>query len=278
MGYYLTVISGADEGQTFLIEEDEVVIGRSPSAQFVLKDESVAWEHAVIRRENGKCVINNLSAAGTRLRGKKITTPTRLLSQDEIELSDSCRLLLVEEAESSGRPSALVLIVAGLALVLLLGAGAAYAVYAFSQPVTRAVTPAHWRAAYTRLDDRLEQWTSRGYITPRALVLYRNAWRLEQVSNFHDAASNWEELNSLLLTQRSPDLTIDDLTMAESASPTQKALNVYMGYDPSATPFDYEWATDDAAADALVWFVRKRSVMVRAQATEAGQTGKKKQR
>lgn len=278
MGYFLTVIMGSDEGRSHTIEGDQAVVGRSPSAQFVLADEGVGWEHAVIARVDGKWTVNNLSAAGTRVRGKKITAPTRLAPQDEIELSPTCRLVFAEEADATDRPSAGVLIAVGALLVLLIGIGAAYAVYAFSSTANRPITPNHWRAAYVLLDARLDRWAAAGKMPPRSLQLFRNAWRLEQVSDWVNSASNWEEMNSLLLTQREPSLTEDNLTMSESASPTQKALNVLMGYDRSGHATDFEWDTDNSYADALVWFARKRSAITRQLAEDTGQAGKKKKK
>lgn len=277
MGYYLTVIMGSDQGRSFTIEDDQVVIGRSPSAQFVLADESVAWEHAVVKKDDGKWTLNNLSAAGTRVRGKKIAAPTRLLPEDEIELSPTCRLKFAEEVVAREGPPIAVLILVGVLLLALLGAGATYAVYAFAAPGARPITDAHWRAAYVRLDERIDAWTTTGQMPPRAQLLFRNAWRLEQIADWSDATGNWAELNSLLLTERQPTLTGDELTLSESASPTQKALNVLMGYDRTAQATDFEWATDNAYADALVWFTRKRATITR-QFMEAEQRANQKKK
>lgn len=277
MAYYLTVISGADEGRSCEVEGDQVLIGRSPQAQFPLKDDSIAWEHAVVRRENGRVLIDNLAAGGTRVRGKRITTPTRLAPEDEIELSPTCRLLFIEQ-RTAERPPTLAIVMAAIVLVLLIGGAGAYAYVSLSKPGAKPMTTAHWRTAYTRLGARFDQWSAQGLVPERALARYRNAWRLEQVGLFADAATNWEELNSILLTLSAPAVTGDDLTMAESASHTQRALNVIMGYDPSARHTDFEWNRDDAYADALVWFVRKRAVIARKAAQDAGQTGKKKKR
>ncbi len=276
MGYYLTVIMGTDEGRSHTIEGDQAVIGRSPSAQFVLGDESVGWEHAVVALTDGKWTVNNLAAAGTRVRGKKITAPTRLAPQDEVELSPTCRLQFAEEQDTSGRPSAGVVIAVGALLLLLVGVGAAYAVYAFSSTVSRPITPIHWRNASILIDGRLDEWSSNGKMPPRAILLFRNAWRLEQVTDWSGAARNWEELNSLMLTQREPTVTEDDLTMSESASATPKALNILMEYDKSGHPRDFEWDNDNSYADALVWFARKRSAITRQLALEADPKGKKK--
>lgn len=278
MGYFLTVIMGADEGRSHVIEGEQVLVGRSPSAQFVLADESVGWEHAVISRADGKWTVNNLAAAGTRLRGKKITAATRLNAQDEIELSPTCRLIFSEEQSAAERPSTGVLIVVGALLLVLIGSGAAYAVYAFSSSAARPITAGHWRAASVALDQRLDQWTASAQMPPRSLLLFRNAWRLEQVNDWVGAATNWEELNSLLLTQREPTITEDNLTLSESASNTSKALNVLMGYDRTASPNDFEWSTDNSYADALVWFVRKRATIARQTADDTGQSGKKKKK
>lgn len=274
MGYYLTVISGPDEGRTWALEEASVMIGRSPSAGFVLQCESVAWEHALVEVKDGGVTISNLAAGGTRVRGKRISAPTRLSPQDEIELSPECRLLMAEEQTAAKPPVALIAVVA-LLLVGLIGFGGVYAYSTLTDEGQRPISVLHWRRGYARLDQRLDMWATRDEVPGRALQLFRNAWRLEQVKAYNGATRNWEELNSILLTHISP-VTGDDKTMSESASGNAKALNVIMGYDRRTPSTDYEWNTDNAYADALVWFVRKRAAITRKLAADAADAGKKK--
>ena len=92
MAYFLTITHGTDKGKTFPVESGECIIGRSPSSTIVLHDESVAWEHAVVRETAGRLVLQNLSALGTRVKGRRVGQEIRLGASDEIQLSDRCRI------------------------------------------------------------------------------------------------------------------------------------------------------------------------------------------
>ncbi|MHC4320545.1 MAG: FHA domain-containing protein, partial [Planctomycetota bacterium] len=94
MAFYLTVTQGADEGKTFRVEPGECVIGRSPSSTIVLEDDSVAWEHVMLREDGGRLVLQNLSAIGSRVRGRRVTDEVKLASNDEIELTEQCRVVV----------------------------------------------------------------------------------------------------------------------------------------------------------------------------------------
>ncbi|MDX2116001.1 MAG: FHA domain-containing protein [Planctomycetota bacterium] len=276
MAYYLTVASGPDQGRSILVSEGEVLIGRSPSAHLQLKDPAISWEHAVARIEDGRLVLRNLSALGTKIRGKRISTDTRLAAEDEVELTEATRLLVVaEQAESGATLSPLAIVLIALLLLGVSGGGVA-AVLMMESSSDPPVTARHWRQGYVRLLERMEQWQVQGSMPQRAVELFRNAWRLEQVSINTRAARQWEELNSMFLTLTAPELTGDQLTLAESAGSTSKALNVIMGWDQKANASDFEFNTTDAYADALVWFVRKRAEITRkaAAAAEAGKGSK----
>jgi len=58
----------------------------------------------------------------------------------------------------------------------------------------------------------------------------------------------------------------ENRTFAEIAGPTAKTLGVIMGWDKTVTSTDFEWSTDEAYADALVWFVRNRATKSRKRA------------
>ena len=161
MAFYLSVIGGADEGRSFRLDTGDYIIGRSPSAKVILKEESVAWEHALLKVDGVKLTVQNLSAAGTKVKGRKIAEPTRLASHDEIQLSDNCRLLVEQRMSGSGQVSPFLL---GLLLVLLL----IIVAFGFKQlsaggVAERPMEPQHWRQAYTRIVDRVEHWTQLGY-------------------------------------------------------------------------------------------------------------------
>lgn len=256
MIYHLSVVSGQDEGTRFRVDERSLIVGRSPSAGVVLHDESIGWEHISLRVEGDRLLVQNLSARGTRVKGKRITDETRVGVQDEIELTESCRLRIESQRGGAGssRIAALtiililVLALAGLAVMLLSGEGDG------RRP---PVTSTHWRTAYQRLDERLAQWTSRESFPAEGLTLFRDGWRLEAADAKAAANARWTVLLSMLLTLPSPAADAGSQTMTETAGKTRRSLEVVMGYDTKSA-LDFAWQSDASFADALVWFVRYR--------------------
>src|SRR4051794_30711859 len=69
----LIIIRGTPQGHRYFITADEMMLGRDPSAEIVLNDQSVSRKHAKVSKENGKVKLTDLgSANGTVLNGKKI--------------------------------------------------------------------------------------------------------------------------------------------------------------------------------------------------------------
>ncbi len=157
MSYQLTISSGVDEGKTYILTTREAVIGRSPSADLVLRDETVAWEHARVKESGGRLYIENLAAVGTKVRGLRIKDETRLNHSDHIQLSDRCAILVEQRLTygSGKRRTTILMIVAALALLVLIGFGS---IFALSSPGPNVpiTTAEHWRVAYQRLEERLE--------------------------------------------------------------------------------------------------------------------------
>jgi hypothetical protein len=262
MGHFLSVISGVDDGKSCLIGQGEVLIGRSPTATMVLKDETVSWEHAVVLESEGKLIVRNLSALGTRVRGRRVTGDTKLSPNDEIELSPTCKLLVVSQDEVDKPTSPLTIaLIAAVALLILGGAG--IAMFLLNQDQSRPMTGFHWRQAYTRLNERVERWEAERLVPSEIGDLLRDGWRYEQIENFKGANERWLRLSSMLLTLRSRPITGDELTFAESTPPSKRALHILMGWDTSGRSGAPEWNSDDAYADALVWFARQRAETTR---------------
>lgn len=62
----LIATRGALSGSRYLLDEDEVTVGRDPRADILLDDSTVSRQHAVFRRENGAyTVIDAGSLNGT---------------------------------------------------------------------------------------------------------------------------------------------------------------------------------------------------------------------
>jgi hypothetical protein len=261
MALYLTVTSGADEGKSFRVDAGECLIGRSPSSTIVLRDESVAWEHVMVRVDGGRATLQNLSALGTRVKGRRVSDEVRLGNNDEIELSEDCRVVIqqrIGRVAVRGR-SRLLLPALAVALVIVILGGVVYVALQPSEPPPRPVTERHWRQAYRRIEDRMDQWTKRGEFPEPGLAIYREAWGLEQAVNYLAAAAAWQRLRSLLLTVQLPGPNPENRTIAESpVASQQKALAVIMGWDLDTSTGGYQWDTDKAYADALTRFVKRR--------------------
>ncbi|MEQ9617139.1 MAG: FHA domain-containing protein [Phycisphaerales bacterium] len=264
MSYQLVVIEGADEGRRFDVGAGEVLIGRGPSASIALKDESISYEHAIVRVEDGKLFLQNLSALGTTVRGRKVSEETRLTANDQIELSSKCRIV-VEMSEGGTVPNKALLGVAAV-LVLILVLGAAAVLLGGRGGGAPPMTSAHWRTAYAQIGARLDTWAAEGRVPSDLSRMFREAWRREQADNDRVAAGSWEGLNSALLSLPSPLEDDEGRTFGELASRNGEALKVIMGWSQTANQSDLQWSTDAAYADALVWFVRLRAKTTRTRA------------
>ena len=75
---------GAVSGSRYLLDEDEITVGRDPSADILLDDSTVSRAHAVFRRLNGRyCVIDAGSLNGTYGNRQRVDQAT-LKNGDEI--------------------------------------------------------------------------------------------------------------------------------------------------------------------------------------------------
>ena len=260
MAFYVTVTQGADEGKTFQVEPGECIIGRSPSSTIVLQDESIAWEHVMLREVEGRLTVENLSAAGTKVKGRRVTAELKLASNDEIQLTEQCRVVVTQKAGSGPRrvsKRARLLLVVFVGLIVLI-AGTVWWLQP-AEPPRRQFTHDHWRHAFSRIEDRLERWTDRNDFPEEALTVYRDAWRLEQALNPAAASERWERMRAMLLTIPFTRGNGKEVRIAEMGGDDSRTLRVIAGYDTASSSTDFQWNTDDAYADALVWFVRNRA-------------------
>ena len=80
-------VSAAD--QTVLLDDNEVVIGRSPYCSIILCDESVSSVHVVLSRRIDQVEITDMNTSnGTFVNDKRITDSVFVVTTDEIRVGD----------------------------------------------------------------------------------------------------------------------------------------------------------------------------------------------
>ncbi len=260
MSFHVTVQGGEDDGKSFRID-GQCVVGRAPGCQIRLGAPHVAWEHAALQDLSGRLFLQNLSASGVRVKGRRVTAEERLVHGDQIELGEDCQLVVEERVGSGGRGIRLTmpLLFGALAVVATILFGVAQALRE-DEPPPPPMTIEHWRTAHQRLVVRMEDWEARGEFPEEAIVLFRDAWRLEIAYNDSAAVERWDTLRSLILTLPMPGGGLDTRTIAESAGTSSRALDVIMDWAPDTSmSMDPRWRTDEAFADALSWFVQRRA-------------------
>jgi pSer/pThr/pTyr-binding forkhead associated (FHA) protein len=102
----LVVLSGGFEGASHELVSDETLIGRNPTTDITLLDESASREHAIVARdeETGGYTIEDLqSTNGTKVNGKRIRSAT-LAPGDEIQVGHTHFRFVVDGA--TGGPDA----------------------------------------------------------------------------------------------------------------------------------------------------------------------------
>src|SRR3954468_6598975 len=69
----LIIIRGTPQGHRFFITQDSMTIGRDPTADISVSDQSISRKHAKVSRENGKVRLTDLgSSNGTFVNDKKV--------------------------------------------------------------------------------------------------------------------------------------------------------------------------------------------------------------
>ena len=84
----LVIRTGGFEGTRYEIAGEETLIGRNPTTDITLLDESISREHAIVAwdAESGAYTIEDLqSTNGTRVNGKRVRSAT-LADGDEIQV------------------------------------------------------------------------------------------------------------------------------------------------------------------------------------------------
>lgn len=260
MVFYLKVIGGADDGTSHRVEAGDVIVGKAPTAKIQLRDETIAWEHVLVKDAGTRLVVVNLAAAGTKVRGKRITEETRIASGEEILLSSKVKM--IAESRSGGMAGGMgrtTLLLLGVVLLLLVGIGATFVLSGEKAAARAPMTDLHWRQAYTQLTSRMERWVGENRFPREGLDLFKDAWRLEQANSLEAAYQDWNRLLRVLNGLPAPSSRgLGPARITEAAGSSTGSLEVVMGWGAQAANAQANADSDETLADALVWFVRKK--------------------
>ncbi|TEU13290.1 MAG: FHA domain-containing protein [Anaerolineales bacterium] len=93
----LILREGQGMGTRWMIDRDNMVIGREENCDIVLLSRQVSRNHARIRRSDGRHILEDLgSKNGTFVNGHKLTEPYTLQDGDEIQVALSFKLFFVD--------------------------------------------------------------------------------------------------------------------------------------------------------------------------------------
>lgn len=89
----LIIIRGTPQGHRFFLTQDEMILGRDPSADITIMDQSISRKHAkVTKAPGGKILVTDLgSANGSLINDKKLppNDPRPLAKEDMIKLGNT---------------------------------------------------------------------------------------------------------------------------------------------------------------------------------------------
>jgi two-component system cell cycle response regulator len=88
----LILIRGTPQGHRYFITQDEMIIGRDPTADISIADQSISRKHAKVIQEGSVVKIEDLgSANGTAINGKKLEpgSVAKLAKEDLVKLGNS---------------------------------------------------------------------------------------------------------------------------------------------------------------------------------------------
>ena len=75
---------GAVSGSRYLLDEDEITVGRDPGADILLDDSTVSRAHAVFRRDNGTFSVVDLGSLNGTYVNRQRVDEQQLKNGDEI--------------------------------------------------------------------------------------------------------------------------------------------------------------------------------------------------
>lgn len=83
----LLVRRGPQCGQVFPLHREQVVLGRSPACDYMIRDPNVSRRHALLERHHGLCHLTDLgSTNGVLVNDHQVREPVLLVPGDEITL------------------------------------------------------------------------------------------------------------------------------------------------------------------------------------------------
>ncbi len=90
----LVMNQGPQPGQTFILDQDLLTLGRDPGNDIVISDPQVSRQHTRIMRQGDLTVIEDMgSTNGTFVNGMRLTGPHTLVNGDVIGLGDAMTLI-----------------------------------------------------------------------------------------------------------------------------------------------------------------------------------------
>lgn len=95
-GPVLIAQTGPLQGQRWLLNEADFIIGRDDDVDMVIAERQVSRNHAIIRYDEDHYVLQDLgSKNGTYVNGVQIKEPVRLQDGDSIQVALACEVIFV---------------------------------------------------------------------------------------------------------------------------------------------------------------------------------------
>src|SRR5512139_3096417 len=97
--YQLIMRSGPTPGAAFMLEGDQITIGRDPTNSITINDAEISRRHARLTYQGGKYVLEDLgSTNGTFVNGQRLAGPRVLKSGEVVSFGE--QIVLVFEVTS----------------------------------------------------------------------------------------------------------------------------------------------------------------------------------
>jgi pSer/pThr/pTyr-binding forkhead associated (FHA) protein len=97
----IVVISGAESGSEYILDDPKSRIGRDPDVELSFDDSAMSREHAILEFSNGAFVLRDLgSTNGTRLNGENVMA-RELDHGDRIEIGEHLFQFVLEDRNAA---------------------------------------------------------------------------------------------------------------------------------------------------------------------------------